>query len=75
MSEAHPQLHVMWVPAVGVTLRPFKLPLSAPSPLSNSIAAAKGTFARPRPKADLKIQDNLALPEKDPRADLILKET
>ena len=58
MSGAYPQLYVMWFPAVRVTPRPFKHPLSAPSPLSSSIADAKGTFARPQPKANLKIQDN-----------------
>ena len=58
MSGAYPQLNVMWFPAVRVTPRPFKHPLSAPSPLSSSIVDAKGTFARPQPKANLKIQDN-----------------
>ena len=58
MSGTHPQLYVRWVPAVGVTLRPFRQPLSAPSPLSSSITDAKSTFARLQPKADLKSQNN-----------------
>lgn len=62
-----------WVPAVRITQAIQAASFLHPSPRSGSISDARGTFASPGPKADLK-RRTPALSEKDPRTDLILKE-